>query len=206
MYDKGRPFQEQECKLYSLLGAQTSHIQVQICQGCQTSTRHQSIGPDAQALGIFNFDNTHLFMHDLLDEYTSAYTSSETPFVAWATVMGQHYKLYDSGIPFVHPNIFHSVWFSYVLTQVFEGDFKCPICGPTPKVTIWDGIFLAFQKKHLLDSMRPPTLSDDDSCNWNNQYLGKQQAIQDAALHKSIKGVVKGEPLPTKAEMDAWAR
>jgi hypothetical protein len=39
--------------------------------------------------GVFNFNNRILFTHDLLDEYTSAYTSSETPFVGWVATVSR---------------------------------------------------------------------------------------------------------------------
>ncbi|KAF9455680.1 hypothetical protein BDZ94DRAFT_1286060 [Collybia nuda] len=163
MYDKENPVEERNCTIYTLVEAHPASIQVQRCKGCETEKSCHYIGPDGCQLGLFNLDNTHLFSHDLLDEYTSAYTSSETPFVAWVTVMTQRYKLYDSGVPFVGPDLFRSAWFAYVSIQEFNSDFQCPTCGPVPTQVVCNGITLAFQDKHLLPSMRPPTTTDESS-------------------------------------------
>lgn len=205
MYDENKSLEEQDCIIYTLVEAQPSRIQVQRCGGCETEKSHHYIGPDGWALGVFNLDNTHLFSHDLLDEYTSAYTSSETPFVAWVTVLSRRYELYGSQVPFVGPDLFRSAWFAYVSTQSFENDFQCPTCGPVPKQVICDGITLAFQDKHLLPSMRPPTVTDNDSPIRASQYVGKQQVFSDATLRKRIKEVIKGAKLPTIADMDSWS-
>lgn len=205
MYDEMKSLEEQDCIVYTLVDAQPSRIQLQRCTGCETEKSRHYIGPDGRESGIFNLDNTHLFSHDLLDEYTSAYTSSETPFVAWVTVLTRRYELYGSEVSFAGPDLFRSAWFAYVSTQAFANDFQCPTCGPVPKRVMCDGITSGFQDKHLLSSMRPPTVTSQDSPIRTSRYVGKQQIFPDHVLRKRIKDVIKGAKLPTTAEMDSWA-
>jgi hypothetical protein len=74
------------CTIYTITGAHSTSIQLQCCQTCPPHFR-RFIGPETRDLGIFNFNNRILFTHDLLDEYTSAFASSETLFVAWVATM-----------------------------------------------------------------------------------------------------------------------
>jgi hypothetical protein len=61
--------------------------------------------------------------------------------------------------PFVHADTPHKAWFS---PQLFEGDMSCPgQCDPSPEDVIWDGVMLAFSKRHLSDSTRPPAATSD---------------------------------------------
>ncbi|KAJ6536762.1 hypothetical protein DFH09DRAFT_1091235 [Mycena vulgaris] len=87
------PNRQQIFKVYGLGGYVETVIEVQACSRCS----HRLIGPGARELGIFNYNNHKLFTHDLLDEYTSAYTSSETPFVAWVTVVARRYDSHSGG-------------------------------------------------------------------------------------------------------------
>lgn len=183
---------EDDCLVYTLTTALTSRIQLQLCRTCSGRKRRRYIGPEPGASGIFNFNNRILFTHDLLDEYTSAFTSSETPFVAWVLVMERRYKTYESPKPFVSEKVFRAAWFAYVNLQRFDGDMSCPKCGPTPEETIWDGITLGFTRKHLLPSLRAPTTSDKDSVDRPRKYIGKQQILLDATLRKSLRTIVKG--------------
>jgi hypothetical protein len=60
-------------------------------------------------------------------------------------------------------DLFRSIWFAYVLIQSFEKDMSCTLCGPHPKTVIWDGVTLAFDKKHITPTLRPPTTTSIDS-------------------------------------------
>ncbi|KAJ7865210.1 hypothetical protein B0H13DRAFT_1637212, partial [Mycena leptocephala] len=75
LFDPTRGITQQKCTVYGLFRSWETMIEVQSCTKCS----HRVIGPDCRELGIFNYNNRKLFAHDLLDEYTSAYTSSETP-------------------------------------------------------------------------------------------------------------------------------
>lgn len=195
-FDVSRPVIVQECTIYTLNKALPSKIQVQPCPTCPAIHRRY-IGPDSRELGIFNLDNEKLFAHDLLDEYTSAYTSSETPFVAWTLVLSRRYEIHNSALPFVNDDTFRDAWFSFSLLQDFEGDMRCTQCGPTPEDVIWDGVTLAFNKKQLLTSMRPPTSLDNNSINQPNvRYDARQQLIPNAPLRKLLREAMNGPGLP----------
>ncbi|KAF9455292.1 hypothetical protein BDZ94DRAFT_1231040 [Collybia nuda] len=173
-----------------------SNIQVQLCPTCPAVHR-QYIGPDCRELGLFNLNNHKLFTHDLLDEYTSAYTSSETPFVAWTSVLTRRYEIHKSPFPFINVDIFRNTWFSFSLLQDFDGDMNCAKCGQSPEDIIWDGVTLAFSKKHLLTSLQPPTTIDNNSIiRPNVQYHAHQQLVPNKLLRKLLHQVMNGPILP----------
>ncbi|KAF8513944.1 hypothetical protein JB92DRAFT_2720224, partial [Gautieria morchelliformis] len=87
-----------------------------------------------------------LITHDLLDEYTSAYTLSETPFTLWTQGVSCHYTTYGLPHTFMSDDTFHSVWFTFVSLQGYSCPGNCPLWGPSPADTIWDGITLAFNQ------------------------------------------------------------
>lgn len=102
-------------------------------------------------MGLFNWNNRLLFTHQLLDEYTIAFTSSETPFVAWVSVISQWYQSCNpTSTIFISKKIFHTAWFSYSSLLQLEGDMICPDCGPSPEAVIFDGVSLSFNRKHML--------------------------------------------------------
>ena len=68
-----RSSERRSCTIYTLTGAHRTLIELQSCPSCPHTLR-QFIGPETRDLGIFNFNNRILLTHDLLDEYTSAYT------------------------------------------------------------------------------------------------------------------------------------
>lgn len=138
--------------------------------------------------------------HDLLDEYTSAYTSSETPFVGWVTVVTRRYEINASEKSFLSEEMFRAIWFSYARLQQLNGDMKCPECGPAPETVIWDGVTLAFSRKHVLSSLRPPTTLDPDSATRGaSRYLGKQQLLQDVTLRKLVRKIIAAPALTSAA-------
>lgn len=195
-FDASRPVLVQGCFIYTLTRALPSTIQVQPCPTCPAILR-RFIGPDCRELGIFNLDNNKLFAHDLLDEYTSAYTSSETPFVAWTSVLSRRYEIHNSASPFISIDLFRDAWFSFSLLQDFSGDMRCAKCGPSPEDVLWDGVTLAFNKKHLLTSMRPPTSLDDNSITRSNvRYDARQQLIPNGSSRKLLRQAMSGPGLP----------
>ncbi|KAJ7829970.1 hypothetical protein B0H14DRAFT_3088025 [Mycena olivaceomarginata] len=150
LYNPAQPILQMQCAVYGLFRAWDTTIELQVC-------------PNKQ--GIFNYNNRKLFSHDLLDEYTSVYTSSETPFSAWVSVVARRYELHSGSMehPFVTAEVFRAVWFAYVKLQYLDGSMQCPRCGPSPDNTIWDGVTLAFNRKHLLPSLGPPTMPQPES-------------------------------------------
>ncbi|CAK5271714.1 unnamed protein product [Mycena citricolor] len=163
---------------------------------------HNHASPDCREFGIFNYNNQRLFTHEVLDEYTSAYTSSEMPFSAWVSVISRRYSLNESPDPFPSADTFRSAWFLYVSLQHLDDSMTCPRCGPSPETTIWDGVTLAFNKKHLLPTLEPPTVSQSTSYERHaTRYLANQQLIPTAKLRRSIRAVLTGPHL-TKTELD----
>jgi CxC4 like cysteine cluster associated with KDZ transposases len=191
-YDSLHPMTSKPCIVYTLSTAHTATIELQSCVNCAPHRR--SIGPDGRSVGLFNLNNNILFSHDLLDEYTSAFTSSETPFAAWVTTLQRHYDLHQSQLRFVAARTFRSAWFAYTRLQHFEGDMLCPRCGPSPEDVIWDGVTLAFGKRHLLDSIQPPTTTSDLHSPLRSTicYYPQQQLIESKVLRKQIRLVLKG--------------
>ncbi|TFK64730.1 hypothetical protein BDN72DRAFT_825241 [Pluteus cervinus] len=71
----------------------------------------------------------------------------------------------------------------------------CPSCGPNPVDTIWDGVTLSFNRKHLRSTIQPPTTIHDTSpCN-NRRYLVKPQLIPDKELRRSLSTIVSSPHL-----------
>lgn len=168
-------------------------IELQECMGCPLGHEAHWIRPDAQGLGLFNYDNRLLFTHELLDDYTSAFTTSETPFAAWVSVVSRCYSVQESECPFVFDDKFRSVWFAYTKLQNLEGDMECPDYGPGPKDMIFDGITLGFQKKFVQSTLRPPTILHLDSIQRDKaRYVPGQQLLPEASLRRNTRKALRG--------------
>lgn len=193
MYTGGLPTREQPCMIYTLTCVYSSIIELQACMSCH----RRFIGPDCRELGLFNFNNRLLFTHDLLDEYTSAFTMSETPFTAWIEVISRRYQNHSGSRPrFVTEEMFRAVWFAYAKLIYLEGDMQCLQCGPTPENTIWDGVTLAFHRKHLLPSLHPPTVIHDNATSrGRSRYAWSQQLLPEKKLRKMVRKVLVGPSL-----------
>lgn len=175
-------------------------MELQVCPSSCKIGRRRGISPETRHLGLFNFNGRILLAHDLLDEYTSAYTSSETPFVAWVTVVARRYEVYSSEKSFLSEEMFRAIWFSYARLQQLDGDMKCPECGPTPETVIWDGVTLAFSRKHVLSSLRPPTTLHNDSVIRDaSVYLSHQQLLVDKTLRSLVRKIINGPAFPSAA-------
>jgi CxC4 like cysteine cluster associated with KDZ transposases len=185
------------CRVYTLLSVYTLEIELQPCPTCPPS-RRRFIGPDLRELGVFNFNNGILISHELLDEYTSEYTSSETPFVAWVGVMARRYAL--GGQTFMGDDLFRSVWFAYASLLALDGDMGCSQCGNHPETIICDGVTLAFGRKHLKESLCPPTLISPSSIVRDRvKYQPHQQLLRDPTLRKHLRLVLNAPKLPPVA-------
>ncbi|KAJ7446823.1 hypothetical protein B0H11DRAFT_1745441 [Mycena galericulata] len=181
------------CTIYTITHAVRSTIEVQMCHACSTGRRRYA-GPDGRELGLFNYNNTTVFTHDIMDEYTAAFSSSETPFAAWTTVITRRYASSGS-TPFVSEQIFRTAWFLYSDLQFLEGDMQCPDCGPYPDDTIWDGVTLAFSRKHVLASLCPPTTILPEAKNHGSLYVSHQTLLVDSDLRKAVRKIVSGPSL-----------
>ncbi|KAF8871836.1 hypothetical protein BD779DRAFT_1453446 [Infundibulicybe gibba] len=197
LYHPNEPTRQQPCTIYGITGSLSTTVEIQACGLC---TR-RFVGPDCRELGLFNFNNRIMFTHDVLNDYTSTYTASETPFASWVTIISRRYAVHESSTPFVSEQMFRTVWFAYVKLQCYENDMTCPECGPHPENTIWDGVTLAFNRKHLLSSLQPPTtiheqaVSRDKTC-----YITGQQLIPDSKLRKVVRRIIVGKALALSTE------
>ena len=194
LYDATAPSSKRVCTVYTLTEPLKTEIQIQKCPKCPVA-RHRFIGPDLRELGIFNYNNAVLFTHELLDEYTSSFTTSETPFVAWSTVVSRRYTL--GGHSFVSNAMLRSVWFAYVRIQLFDGDMQCVRCGPSPEHIIWDGVTLSFGRKHVLPSLNPPTQTAKSSpIRENRRYIRRQQILEDRETRDLVRKAATMPKLP----------
>ena len=163
-------------------------MEVQPCPTCPAA-RRRFIGPDLVEQGLFNFNNSIIVSHELLDEYTMAFVTSETPFNAFVATVAHRYTV--SGTEFMGDDLFRSIWFAYATCLAMDNDMQCSRCGECPDTVIWDGITLAFGRKHLSATLSPPTQTSPLSLQrLNVRNQPKQQLLLDAALRKLIRQVV----------------
>lgn len=177
------------CRIYTMLGLHNAEIQTQRCPSC-TGKKRRCIGPDLRQMGLFNYNNRVVVSHELLDEYTISFASSETPFTAFVALMDHRYMA--ANVKFMGEDLFRDVWFSYVSIQAFEDDMRCSLCGPVPDTVIWDGVTVAFHKKHISRTIRPPTSITPHSLPRPLvKPVRNQQLIIDPSLRKDIRLVIK---------------
>jgi hypothetical protein len=190
-YDHEAPKTTCSCRIFTLDTVFEATIEIQRCPTCLPTRRRRFIGPDLREKGLFNFNNSIIVAHELLDEYTIAYAGSETPFTAFVSLLAHRYMV--SGHMFMGEDLFRSVWFSYVALQAFDDDMSCLRCGKFPETVIWDGITLAFGRKHLSSSLKPPTETSPASLVRSNiRNRPKQQLLQDKKLRDQLRQVIKG--------------
>ncbi|KAJ7595883.1 hypothetical protein C8J56DRAFT_774819, partial [Mycena floridula] len=191
---KWDPFREnfqRKVVMYGLYEAKEVLVEVQKCDICP-SIRRRYIRPDARDIRLLNYNNSTFFTHELLEDYCSAFTTSETPFVAWVTVISRRYESRWSLRPFVEDDLFRSAWFSYAGLLRLEGDMECSECGPSPRHIIWDGVSIAICKKYLNDDMKPPTRCHEELVTRKSVRTGWQWwALLDPELRAAIREVVK---------------
>ncbi|KAF6765620.1 hypothetical protein DFP72DRAFT_798270 [Ephemerocybe angulata] len=177
------------CRVYTLLETFEAEVQLQPCPNCYQHGYHY-IGPDLRDLGLFNYNNTTLVSHELMDEYTIAFSSSETLFSAFVVQMNHRYA--NSKTSFMGADLFRETWFSFMSIQAFENDMQCARCGPYPETVIWDGVTLAFHKKHLSSTLAPPTILHPLSFRRPLvKRVKKQQTVVDPMLRKKIRKVLE---------------
>ncbi|KAK7047547.1 hypothetical protein VNI00_006314 [Paramarasmius palmivorus] len=175
-YDPNKPITQRESTIYTMTGKKKCIMDIQACPDCPLA-RRCFIGADPRDIGLFNFNNSVLFTHELLDEYTSRFTISETPFVSFVTCMARVYT--GRKEMFAGEDLFRSVWFAFATIQHLEGDMVCPDCGDTPDTIIWDGVTLAFGRRHVRETLEPPTHIPVDALKRNRVRTKKQQWLPD---------------------------
>lgn len=143
--------------LYTSSMAMQPIIETSYCLSCR-NTKGQ-IGPDLGKYGVFNWNNSVAFSHELLNSYTSHFTTSETPFYSFHQTVQNAYIAEQSPKPFCSLRMFLSAWFAFVRLQKLGSDMRCTQCGDNPSTVIADGISISFPR-HRVRDLKPPTLSD----------------------------------------------
>lgn len=190
-YDPAQAVYTKKCTVYTLTKLFHTTIELQTCSKCQ-SIQSRPIGPDCRELGIFNLNNHSLFTHDLLEEYTTAYTSSETPFTAWVHMVSIRYGRYTPGGRFVDEKVFRNAWFGYASLLSLDRDFQCLQCGNTPETIIWDGVTISFNKKQLQNDLYPPTTVHSQSIQRDATYIRNQAFILSNECRKIMASIFSG--------------
>ncbi|KII83495.1 hypothetical protein PLICRDRAFT_67635, partial [Plicaturopsis crispa FD-325 SS-3] len=125
------------------------------CPLCQHARRQ--LGPDLGQYAVFNWNNSMLFSHELLNAFTNAYTASETPFSAFCLTVRRAYMDHGPSNTFCSDDTFVRVWFAFTELQDLDSGMQCPTCGPSPKIVIADGISLGTHHSKLTGLVNPPT-------------------------------------------------
>jgi CxC4 like cysteine cluster associated with KDZ transposases len=134
-----------------------AEIQTSHCESCTNTSGR--IGPDLREHGLFNYNNTIAFSHELMNSYTSQFTTSETPFNAFYNTILHSYKNKSFVAPFCAEQTFRTTWYAFIKLQHINSDMQCNQCGPNPEIVIADGVSISFAKRQL-GNLRPPTVSD----------------------------------------------
>lgn len=150
------PVEDKTCTLYTTRRAYRSVIEVRRCDSCR-----RYCGPDLRELGIFNFSNTRLYSHELLNSFTSSMSNFEAPFHAFRKHVANSYEENASPLPFISDTTWRAVWFSFLRIQRLINSFACSKCGDCPEVLIFDGITAGFAVEHCTASLRPPTAREE---------------------------------------------
>ncbi|KAF9056932.1 hypothetical protein BDP27DRAFT_1198693, partial [Rhodocollybia butyracea] len=175
-----------ECTVYTLMEPYRTTIELQVCPRCPLESRRY-IGPDLCTKGIFNYNNSALFSHQLLNEYISAFTSSETPIEPWVQQIARRYDEMKAGNTFVGGGLFRAAWFSYVRLMSLDNDKCCPRCGDYPESVIWDGVSIAFGRKHVKTGLQPPTVSSPAAAQRTSRPSPGQQWLRDGTRRKELR-------------------
>ncbi|KAH7065644.1 hypothetical protein BKA62DRAFT_779474 [Auriculariales sp. MPI-PUGE-AT-0066] len=169
------------CIVYHTSHAVRHRIMVQPCSKCPPE-RHMFAGPDLGEFGLFNLNNSRLFSHTLLNDYTTAMTSMEAPFHAYTEVVRKRYIDCSSRIAFAGEDLFRTAWFSRSRLLRQLDSMRCDICGDHPECVIFDGQTGGFEADMRTSLLCPPTTLMPDSTQKNgaNKPARETAAIIDA--------------------------
>jgi len=177
--------------IFGLRGAVGSVIEVANCPSCSHPRRQ--FGPDCGTVGIFNWNNTFGFTHELLNEYTSLFTCTQTPFSSFVTSRYRAYIESSSPIAFCSTETFTRVWFAFTRLQALESRKECPICGKNPDLVIADGVSIAYSSTKFASGLLPPSAVTKDSPTNSSvatSTADSRRAIRDRDARKEIQALV----------------
>jgi len=143
--------------VYGSVQAWEIEIETVPCTKCSPRSGMNRAGPDMCELGLFNFDNQRVFTHELLNKYTDSIATHEIAFHAYAKVTQRSYANQGCSTKFVSDHIWVTVWFSFMRIQQLRDSFGCVLCGPDPRVVIFDGCTAGFGAEHVTNTLCPPT-------------------------------------------------
>jgi hypothetical protein len=161
----------QEICIFTSSTAVTKRIETEYCIACRFTKGR--IGPDLSEYGVFNWNNRVAFSHELMNNYTSQFTTSSTPFFAFHQTIVHSYESEESPIPFISLQLFLSAYFAFRRLQDLETKMQCSICGPNPAIVIADGVSISFPR-HKVTHLRPPTYTDQDKACTKIMGAGRQ--------------------------------
>lgn len=178
--------------LYTSTRAYPCKVEVQACT-CRRVQR-ETIGPDLGKYGIFNWSNSTLFSHEVLNRYTSGLTNSPTPLPSYHSTTQRQYQACRSPQLFVKRGMFSNAWFALVALQEITTAMECRQCGPHPQIVVADGVSISFGQNKLTGTLIPPTKHQDDSRTRNNivPLPNKVQMFGPRKLRESLRKAIKG--------------
>jgi len=186
---------------FVVFGARTAmscEIEVAACTACHHRLR--KYGPDCGSVGIFNWNNLYGFTHELLNEYTSLFTSTTVPFSAFVTTRHRAYSDSLSPLPFCSTETFTRVWFAFTELQVLDSGMQCISCGKHPEIVIADGVSIAYSSSKFVQGLLPPSATSAMSPINHMVTPGSsdsRKAISDRKLRKEVQGLVAPPSRPT---------
>ena len=98
-------------------------IETSYCISCRN--KKGRVGPDLCEFGVFNWNNRVAFSHELMNEYTSRFTTSMTPFFSFRQTIINKYISQQSPRMFVSLYIFTSAYFGFLRIQRLETEMRC---------------------------------------------------------------------------------
>lgn len=177
--------------IFGLRSAAQSTIEVADCSSCSHSRRQ--FGPDCGTVGVFNWNNTFGFTHELLNEYTSLFTCTQTPFSSFVTSRHRAYIESSSPAAFCSTETFTRVWFAFTRLQALESWKECPICGKHPELVIADGVSIAYSSSKFAIGLLPPSaVTKNSPANFSvtPSTSDSRKALQDRKARKEIQALV----------------
>lgn len=182
---------------FGLRTAARSTIEVANCSSCSHPRRQY--GPDCGTVGIFNWNNTFGFTHELLNEYTSLFTCTQTPFSSFVTSRHRAYLESYSPVAFCSTETFTRVWFAFTRLQALESRKECPICGKHPELVIADGVSIGYSSSKFANGLRPPSMvteSNPTNSSVSAPTADSKKAISDRKVRKEIEALVATKSPP----------
>ena len=190
----------EEFVVFGLQHAYICTIQLQQCITCKH--KHRYYGPDLGDVGIFNWNNSFGFTHELLNQYTNTFTTADNPFNAFVLATCHLYLSADSPIPLCSTETFTCVWFAFTDLQQLESGMKCSICGPHPDIVIADGVSIGYSMTKRTFGLHPPSLISKDSPTVSGVNIKpSRMAIPNPSVREVIKELTANKIPPASVNL-----